>query len=101
MVPSMRWIWEMGSYHIPLLGTLLGTTHHRYQRPIDDLVETLLPILLGTRQARLRPLLVGRPHPKRRLRRWGAQTTISAALARRRPLRRHWNWPMDRSGNAP
>ena len=55
--------------------------------PIDALAETLLPILFGTTQARpsgrLRPLLVGRPHPRRRLRRWGYQATISAAQWRR------------------
>ena len=54
--------------------------------PTDRLAITLAPILFGTRQAppsgRLRPLLVGRPHPKRRMGRWGAQATISAALAR-------------------
>jgi hypothetical protein len=36
---------------------------------------TLLPILLGTalapRSGRLRPLLAGRPHLRRRLGRWG------------------------------
>ena len=54
--------------------------------PIDALSATLLLILFGTAQARpsgrLRPLLVGRPHPKRRMGRWGAQATISAALDR-------------------
>jgi len=50
--------------------------------PIDALAETMLPILFGTAQARpsgrLRPLLVGRPHPRRRLKRWGSQATIAA-----------------------
>lgn len=50
--------------------------------PADALAETLLPILFGSAQARpsgrLRPLLVGRPHPRRRLKRWGSQITISA-----------------------
>jgi hypothetical protein len=54
--------------------------------PSEELITILVEIHHGTRQARpsgrLRPLLVGRPHPKRRLGRWGAQTTISAALAR-------------------
>jgi hypothetical protein len=49
--------------------------------PIDALAETLLPILFGTAQARpsgrLRPLMVGRPHPRRRLMRWGSQITIT------------------------
>lgn len=51
--------------------------------PIGAFADTLLPILFSTAQAppsgRLRPLLVGRPNPKRKLRRWGAQNTISAA----------------------
>jgi hypothetical protein len=54
--------------------------------PIDRLALALAPHVFGTTQSprpgRLRPLLVGRPHPKRRLRRWGAHITISAALAR-------------------
>jgi hypothetical protein len=54
--------------------------------PSGDLITILMEIHNGTRQARpsdrLRPLLVGRPHPKRRMGRWGAQTTTSAALAR-------------------
>jgi hypothetical protein len=54
--------------------------------PSEKLITILVEIHNGTRKAppsgRLRPLLVGRPHTKRRLRRWGAQATISAALAR-------------------
>jgi hypothetical protein len=54
--------------------------------PTDDLITLLMAITrdpsLAPPSGRLRPLLVGRPHPKRRLRRWGAQATISAALAR-------------------
>jgi hypothetical protein len=41
--------------------------------PTDELIEILVEIHNGTRQglpsARLRPLLVGRPHPLRQLRR--------------------------------
>jgi hypothetical protein len=54
--------------------------------PSEELITILVEIHHGTRQAlpssRLRPLLVGRPHSKRRLRRWGDQATASAALAR-------------------
>jgi hypothetical protein len=54
--------------------------------PSEELITTLVEIQNGTRQARasgrLRPLLVVRPHPKRRMGKWGAQATISAALAR-------------------
>jgi hypothetical protein len=50
--------------------------------PINALADALVPILFGSAQARpsgrLRPLLVGRPHPRRRLGRWGSQTTIGA-----------------------
>jgi|694.fasta_scaffold36340_6 hypothetical protein len=42
--------------------------------PSEDLITILMEIHNGTRQARpsgrLRPLLVGRPHPKRRMGRW-------------------------------
>jgi hypothetical protein len=41
--------------------------------PTEELITILMEITSGTRQAppsgRLRPLLVGRPHPKRKLRR--------------------------------
>jgi hypothetical protein len=55
--------------------------------PINRLALTLAPYVFGTAQGnrlpgRLRPLLVGRPHPRRRLGRWGTQAAISAALAR-------------------
>jgi hypothetical protein len=54
--------------------------------PIDRLAIILMPVMFGTQRPalliRLRPKLIGRPHPKRKLRRWGAQATISAALAR-------------------
>jgi len=54
--------------------------------PSEELITILVEIHHGTRQARpsgrLRPLLVGRPHPKRRMGRWGDQATASAALAR-------------------
>jgi hypothetical protein len=54
--------------------------------PIDRLALALAPHVFGTahapRPGRLRPLLLGRPHPRRRLGRWGTQATISAALAR-------------------
>jgi hypothetical protein len=54
--------------------------------PSEELITILVEIHNGTRQARpsgrLRPLLVGRPHPKRRMGRWGDQATIRAALAR-------------------
>jgi hypothetical protein len=45
--------------------------------PSEELITTLVKIQNGTRQAwasgRLRPLLVGRPHQKRRLWRWSTQ----------------------------
>ncbi len=54
--------------------------------PTEELITILMAITrdpsLAPPSGRLRPLLVGRPHPKRRLRRWGAQATINAALAR-------------------
>ena len=47
--------------------------------PSEELITILVEIHNSTRQARpsgrLRPLLVGRPHPQRRLRKWG-QTVI-------------------------
>jgi hypothetical protein len=53
--------------------------------PSEELITILVEIHNGTRQApplgRLRPLLVGRPHPKWRMVRWGDQATISAAMA--------------------
>ena len=52
--------------------------------PTDRLAITLAPILFGTRQAppsgRLRPLLVGRPHPRRRLGWWGRGVAVKAPL---------------------
>lgn len=56
---------------------------------MPDATEELITILMAiTREpslappsGRLRPRLVGRPHPERRMVRWGAQATISAALA--------------------
>jgi hypothetical protein len=54
--------------------------------PLDRLALALLPVVFGTQRptllTRLRPRLLGRPHPRRRMGRWGDQTTISAALAR-------------------
>jgi hypothetical protein len=56
--------------------------------PSEELITILVEIHHGTRQARpsgrLRPLLVGRPHPTRRMGRCcrADQATISAALAR-------------------
>jgi hypothetical protein len=54
--------------------------------PIDALALTLLPILFGSAKApasgRLRPRLVGRPHPRRRLGRWGSGRVV-------RPAARH------------
>jgi hypothetical protein len=51
--------------------------------PSDRLAITLAPILFGTRLAppsgRLRPLLVGRPHPKRRLRSWDGDGVVRSA----------------------
>ena len=76
----MRWAAEGG------VGEPWSTNPHTTMAtpidPIDALADILLPILLGSAQARpsgrLRPLLVGRPHPRRRLRRWRYQATISA-----------------------
>jgi hypothetical protein len=48
------------------------------QQGADGLIR---PLLRDPPSGWLRPLLVGRPHPKRRMGRWGAQTIISAALA--------------------
>jgi len=54
--------------------------------PIDRLALALMPMAFGGQRppllTRLRPRLAGRPHPKRRMGRWGDQITISAALAR-------------------
>jgi len=48
--------------------------------PIDRLALALLPILFGSAKAppsgRLRPRLLGRPHPRRRLGRWGMGRVI-------------------------
>ena len=67
------------------MGTLQEQFHSTAMPdPIDRLA--LAPFVFGTAQAprsgRLRLLLAGRPHARRRLRRWGAQATITAALAR-------------------
>ena len=52
--------------------------------PVDALADTLLSILFGTSQAwqsaRLRPLLVGRPHPKRQLTRWKRPGIVKISL---------------------
>jgi hypothetical protein len=49
----------------------------------NDLAITLARILFGTRQAlpsgRLRPLLVGRSHPKRRMVRWVGHGVVRSA----------------------
>jgi hypothetical protein len=53
--------------------------------PSEDLITILMEIHHGTRQARpsgrLRPLLVGRPHPKRRMGRWGRDRILSPNLS--------------------
>ena len=58
--------------------------------PTEELITILMAITrdpsLAPPSGRLRPLLVGRPQPKRRMVRWGDQATISAALA---PSPRH------------
>jgi len=50
--------------------------------PSEELITILVEIHSGTRQAlpsgRLRPLLVGLPHPQRRLRRWGDDGLVKA-----------------------
>jgi hypothetical protein len=51
--------------------------------PSEELITILVEIHNGTRQARpsgrLRPLLVGRPHPKRKLRRWDGDGVVRSA----------------------
>jgi len=51
--------------------------------PSEDLITVLMEIHNGTRQARpsgrLRPLLVGRPHPKRRMGRWSGDGVVRSA----------------------
>jgi|LakMenE01Jun11ns_1017448.scaffolds.fasta_scaffold9761833_2 hypothetical protein len=51
--------------------------------PISALAITLAPVLFGTRQAtplgRLRPLLVGKPHLKRRMGRWDGDGMVRSA----------------------
>jgi hypothetical protein len=53
--------------------------------PIDRLALAVAPYVFGTAQAprpgRLRPLLVGRPHPRRRLGRWGRDRILSRNLS--------------------
>ena len=71
----------------PPVGTLQEQPHSTAMPdPTDELITILMAITrdpsIARPSGRLRPLLVGRPHPKRKLRRWGAQTTINAALAR-------------------
>jgi hypothetical protein len=52
--------------------------------PIDRLALALAPHVFGTAQAprpvRLRPLLVGRPHPRRRLGRWGGDGVVRLSV---------------------
>jgi hypothetical protein len=54
--------------------------------PLDALALALMPVVFGSQRpallTRLRPRMQRRPHPRRRMGRWGDQTTISAALAR-------------------
>jgi len=49
----------------------------------EELISILMAITRDPSQARqsgrMRPLLMGSPHPKRRLRRWGTHANISAA----------------------
>ena len=51
--------------------------------PLVELITIPVEIHNGIRQARpsgrLRPLLVGRPHPKRGLRRWGGDGVVRSA----------------------
>jgi len=53
--------------------------------PSEELMTILVEIHNGIRQARpsgrLRPLLVGRPHPQRQLRRWGGDGVVNVAPA--------------------
>jgi hypothetical protein len=48
--------------------------------PTEELITILIAITrdpsLAPPSGRLRPLLVGRPHPKRRLRRWGGDGVV-------------------------
>jgi hypothetical protein len=61
-----------------------GTPHRAAMPdPSEELITILVEIHNGTRQARpsgrLRPLLVGRPHPKRKLRRWDGDGVVRSA----------------------
>ena len=51
--------------------------------PIDRLALALLPQVFGPQWGyqitRLSPLLVGRPHPQRRLRKWAGDGVVRAA----------------------
>ena len=51
--------------------------------PSEELITILVEIHNGTRQARpsgrLRPLLVGMPHPKRRMVRWDGYGVVRSA----------------------
>ena len=53
--------------------------------PSEELITLLVEIHNGTRQTppsgRLRPLLVGRPHPKRRMGRWGGDGVVRSAAS--------------------
>ena len=53
--------------------------------PIDRLALALLPVVFGTQRptllTRLRPRLAGRPHPRRRLGRWGRDGVLSPNLS--------------------
>jgi hypothetical protein len=52
----------------------------------DELISLLMEITSGTRQAppsgRLRPLLVGRPHPRRLLPRWACSGVVRVKVRR-------------------
>ena len=54
--------------------------------PSEELITILVEIHNGTRQAppsgRLRPLLAGRPHPKRRMGRWDGYGVVRSAARR-------------------
>ena len=57
-----------------------------HQEPADELISLLMEITSGTRQAppsgRLRPLLVGRPHPRRLLPRWAGSGVVKVVNSR-------------------
>ena len=73
--------------------------------PIDRLALAVAPYVFGTaqppRSGRLRPLRVGRPHPRRRLGRWGGDGVVRLTLPQLDPLlTRSPCFPIKKAGTA-